>query len=413
MLSCAARRVRRPVRAQMSANGMTLQRAGRCGPIWLMMWLTSWASLWLPSPSWGQEPVAASDGPGEPARSVKVAVLDIVGEGVEQSLARSLTASIKREAARNPAFELVEQEQIDLLDSLLLFGCEEATPECLVQLAESVGAERLIYGRLTESQGMRQVAVHVFHVEEAQVRRTWSRRFSAQVDTATFFAEEMEIFLGGRRPVKPARLRVSSNVRSSAVIVDGELVGRSPLMTERLKPGTYQVEVTREGYTRDVRQVVLVAGEDTLIEVTLKPLAPPQREIEAPPPVASPPAAAPPANDALSEGGVVLSPLGWTLLGAGLATLAAGGVMGALTAQTQSDFDATSLERESSRLKSRGERQAQTANILFGVGGGAVALGVVFLIVDAMGGPQQARLGGQVRVGLQGGGGVFMWESRF
>lgn len=392
---------------------MNFQRTELCASLFLWGLIAALTVFCVPSTLLAQGPAGEAAEPGESPRSVKVAVLDIVGEGVEQSLARSLTASIKREAARNPVFELVEQEQIDLLDSLLLFGCEEVTPECLVQLAESVGAERLVYGRLTQSRGMREVTVNVFDVEEARVRQTWRRRFSAQVDTAAFFAQEMEIFLGGRRPAKPARLRVSSNVRSSAVIVDGELVGRSPLMTERLEPGTYEVEVTREGYTRDVRQVVLVAGEDTLIEVTLKPLSAPSDESEQSPAVVVAPVVTPPADDALTEGGVVLSPLGWTLLSAGALTLAAGGVMGALTAQTQADFDATTLEREGARLKSQGERQAQAANILFGVGGGAAALGVSLLIIDAVQGRDGERLGGRFSVGVQGEGGVLMWGRRF
>src|SRR5205085_2961192 len=77
----------------------------------------------------------------------------------------------------------------------------------------------------------------------------------------------------------------------------------------------------------------------------------------------------------------------WTLLGAGVAGLAAGGALGGLTLAKQSDFDSKFAGgrptgagyRQAQDLASDGKNFALGSNIAFGVGGAAMLAGAILL----------------------------------
>jgi hypothetical protein len=58
--------------------------------------------------------------------------------------------------------------------------------------------------------------------------------------------------------------------RNAEVWVDGEFRGTAPV-TLHLAAGTHQVELRLDGYETWKRELVVVAGNDTRVEATLKP----------------------------------------------------------------------------------------------------------------------------------------------
>ncbi|MEL6182370.1 MAG: PEGA domain-containing protein, partial [Myxococcota bacterium] len=183
-----------------------------------------------------------------PDKTYQVAVLNVIGEGVSEELAREVTRVLKQETARNPSHVLVQQEDIALLESLFLFGCESPTPDCMTQLAESLEADRLVYGRLVEVDGLYDIEINIFDRQEGREVSKWNKRFTANANVVGFFTREMEIFLGGRNPESAVVLRVSANVPNALVTIDGKQAGRTPFFTDKLAEGRHSIEVSKEGY---------------------------------------------------------------------------------------------------------------------------------------------------------------------
>ncbi len=349
----------------------------------------------------------------------RVAVLNVVSEGADDALAVDITRVIKAEARGNAAFTLVQQEDIALYESLLLFGCEDPTPQCMTRLAESLEADRLIYGRLVRVGELFDISIEIFDARKGRSVERWQKRFTREVDTIGFFKDEMGRFIGGREAPSLATLRISSNVRSAAVTVDGAMIGRTPFMTDRLAPGVHRVEVSREGYNLWRRDVTLAHGEERFFEVTLHPTG----------------AVGGGPGDAVGSegagGGIVgkgdgvgriddvppkvelpeglgISTYGWVSTGVGAAALVSGGVLGMMVNDAQRDFDATDIEREAVDIKARGERLAEAANALYALGGAAVMTGVILIVADSF-----AQEGDGPAIAPTPGGASLLWQGRW
>ncbi len=95
--------------------------------------------------------------------------------------------------------------------------------------------------------------------------------------------------------------------------------------------------------------------------------------------IAEPPP--PPAEDP------ALAILGWTLVGTGAGTLAAGGAMAGVTYDSMQQFERATRVVDQLRLRDQVREQSLVADVLFAAGGTLAAGGVVVLVADALDGP--------------------------
>ena len=324
-------------------------------------------------------PAQAQAPGGQGGKVYDVAVLNVIGEGVSEDLAQEITRVLKQETARNPSHRLVQQEDIALLESLFLFGCDAPTPDCMGQLADSLSADRLIYGRLTEVSGLYDIRINIFDRSEGREVEQWNKRFTANANVVGFFSREMESFLGGRDPDSAVEMRVAANIPNALVIIDGQRVGRTPFFTDKLEPGRHTIEVSKEGYKPWSYTGNLAAGVQLNFKASLDARqstgAVTKRDDDQPYRDDGPPA---PTVDT----SVQLRTLGWTSVGLGVASLATGAVFGLLVLQSERDAEAAEELEEAQDIEARGQAWATTANILYGAGGGLVALGVLLVILD-------------------------------
>lgn len=185
------------------------------------------------------------------------------------------------------------------------------------------------------------------------------------------------------------------------VRVDGELVGRSPLEEPvRLGLGDHRLEASLDGFATTSRTFNLKPRDSVTEAVTLEPLS--KRAPQplgtpaplAPLPRVSPAATTPPSNDAKSpsgisdeHGGARLTTPGWITAGTGAVLLVGGAVAGiwALSLDADLEGDCPGGHCPSARGSDidRLETLATTSNVLFGLGAGATAAGVVMLLLDA------------------------------
>ncbi len=194
-----------------------------------------------------------------------------------------------------------------------------------------------------------------------------------------------------------AELMVSTNVSSVVIVVDGILVGETPLAEPlSLEPGSHAVELTHDGYESISREIQVTGGDKRTLDFTLVEKAP--EVVIVPEPVEPQPAPQPaPQPFAPAEEGKKskLSPLFWVGFAGTLVVGAGAGVFFGLTSVKKSDFNNydekysdPDLEEQSTIDDYDDKRQtaktdAELNNKLaigLGIGAGALAISTIIIM---------------------------------
>ncbi len=162
------------------------------------------------------------------------------------------------------------------------------------------------------------------------------------------------------------------------VQLDGESLGAAPLDRVQVKPGDHIVEVRADGYLPETDRFTVVADEDRIVTVALRPVPPP----EVPVPVVTVAPRSP------------YHPWQWVALGLGGALIVAGGTVYALA---QGDYDKADSGRkkhtmdyaEGSDLYDAGNTKRLAGGALLGAGGAVLAGAAVLLALDLTWKPPQ------------------------
>ena len=165
------------------------------------------------------------------------------------------------------------------------------------------------------------------------------------------------------------QLSINTNPAGARVLIDGQPVGRTPVVEASAKVGTREVSVEMQGYTEQVHQVVVTAGAPARLDVTLVAIE-----------------AASPADP--GEGQAPRRPRRrlWTWIAAGSAVAAAAAGIG-LGASAMSDHEEyeTLTAADGQRLdelEASMDDKILTANIMFGVAGALAVTSVVLFFVE-------------------------------
>lgn len=73
--------------------------------------------------------------------------------------------------------------------------------------------------------------------------------------------------------IKPVRLSINSDPPDASVLFDKKNVGKTPYTDSKLKPGTYNILVSLQGYQKEQHTVTLGSGEQDSMFVTLMPVS--------------------------------------------------------------------------------------------------------------------------------------------
>jgi hypothetical protein len=169
-------------------------------------------------------------------------------------------------------------------------------------------------------------------------------------------------------------LAITSTVKFAEITIDGQSRGATPLELRNLKTGSYRVEASREGYVTWRGTAEVKADRMTRLVIEMAPTA-----------------ATAPAPGFLDA----IRVRTWVVAGVGAACLAAGIALGAHLGALQNEMDGLAGDTfaeidRMEELKESGEREAVAANVMLGLGGGALLTSVVLAYLDYARGGQPA-----------------------
>jgi len=258
-----------------------------------------------------------------------------------------------------------------------------AAPACVgAKLSGVVAADRVVLGTLGRDQRNYLVQLWLLDLK--------SDRVLADVDRAILIAsrrlvqdvtEAIPPLLRGEGE-RRGTLRITSTVKGAEVTLNGEQLGMAPVSVQ-LKPGRYQIQVTRKNHMSVERLVDVNAGETTVEEVRLILLPGMRAEPDA--------LATRPAGRA-SEATVSLPWTAWLAFGVSATAAGTGGYFGLqarlIEGRLRDGRDPDTGVYGGTRAEAlAGRTDAVAANVLYGVALAAAAGGVLFTLSTPPEGP--------------------------
>ena len=293
----------------------------------------------------------------QPAAAAPLIMLPLQGKCTIETLDGELTETI-REVGRE-----VSTSSLGLDDMMMAVGCVGVIDaDCLQKIGQSIKASELVVGTVSQKGNAARLQLRWFDVASGKDAGTTDAvlPLDPMVRKAALLGAVRSLF-GIKAPVAPPASRtgglaISANRPYVEISINGQTRGALPLELRDLDPGTYIILARLDGYISWQGEVVVAPGRMTRVEIEMIPS--PQGK------------KAPTFFEALRW------PT-WLMAGVGVAAIGGGIAFGAHMWSTQNDMDALEgdtldeLSRMES-LKESGQRDALAANILFGVGAGAL-----------------------------------------
>lgn len=207
------------------------------------------------------------------AHSVSVVVLALDSDDAEEQ-ADALTSALRSRVRASQGWSLTETSQsLGMLTAALRCQAKPLPADCEQRIAEQLKTERYIYGYVTRGPQTAQVTaeVHLYQKNRADtvIRETYADNLKDQNDDVLRkIAQRVLDRLGGSAV---GSIVVKMGSESGEVVVDGDK--RVPLQngTSRLElaPGSHSVEVVVSGQPPQKRNVLVTAGKETIVDLSL------------------------------------------------------------------------------------------------------------------------------------------------
>jgi hypothetical protein len=224
-------------------------------------------------------------GPSRAEAKYRIAVLgvepDDAGATAEKTanLARWATDALRARAQQARAkFDIGANTDKNVGDLKLVSDCLDEKLDCMVQIGQDLGVERMVYGKLSKTktgwvlslkylnvaakkmEGQEELIVSAADASEEGVRKVASAGFARVAGIAT-----------------SGSIEIQANVDSATVLVDGTargtVTGRAASIAE-VAEGSYTVQVQAPGYKPWEKKITVRAGEPTLVVAELEPETP-------------------------------------------------------------------------------------------------------------------------------------------
>ncbi|KAA3610332.1 MAG: DUF2380 domain-containing protein [Calditrichaeota bacterium] len=113
----------------------------------------------------------------------RIAVLDLQGEGVSKSAAKTLTDRLRSKLVNTGAFHVLERDQMDEIlgeQGFQQSGC--VSDECLVEIGRLVGVEQMVGGSIGKIGQTYTLDLRIIDVQTGRIMKTVSEDYRGDAD---------------------------------------------------------------------------------------------------------------------------------------------------------------------------------------------------------------------------------------
>ncbi len=258
----------------------------------------------------------------------------------------------------------VSPSSLGLDDMKMAVGCvgDENDVECLAKMGQSIKAGGLVLGKVSQTGNAARLQLRWFDVGANKLAGSTDAvlPLDPMVRKAALLGAVRSLF-GVKAPVttpsdKTGGLAITSNQPYVEITINGQARGALPLELRDLEPMTYVILARLDGYLSWRGDVVVAPGRMTRVNIEMIP--------------------SPQGKKAPTFFAAVRWPT-WLVFGVGVAAMGGGVAFGSHMWSAQNDMDDLKGDtidelKRMEELRETGQRDALAANILFGIGAGAL-----------------------------------------
>ncbi|HJL20022.1 MAG TPA: PEGA domain-containing protein [Sandaracinaceae bacterium LLY-WYZ-13_1] len=217
-------------------------------------------------------------GPSVASAQTDVMVLGVRSVEGDDEFTRNLTGALRHEASQVDGWEVSERE-VTLSQMSLAHGCEEPDPTCMAQIAESLEADKVVYGEVRRTSAGEEydfsVNLHVFDAASGEIERSVAETIPGirrDIDDLREPSRRYVAALSGAPRL--GTVHVSVNVPGAEVFMDGESAGVTDddgeLVIENAQAGSRNLRIVAEGHQSFRSTVSVEAYGEATFEAELE-----------------------------------------------------------------------------------------------------------------------------------------------
>lgn len=221
---------------------------------------------------------AACIAPAAASAQAEVMVLGIRSVEGDDEFARNLTGALRHEASQVSEWTVSDRE-VTLAQLVLAHGCAEPDPACMTQIADSLQADRLLYGEVRRTSAGESydfsINLHVFNGQSDEIEASVADtipQIRRDIDDLREPARRYVAALSGAPRLGTAHIVV--NVPGAEVFVDGESVGttddQGELIVENVEAGSRNVRIVAPGHQSFASTLSVEAYGEATFEAELQ-----------------------------------------------------------------------------------------------------------------------------------------------
>lgn len=204
----------------------------------------------------------------------RLAVTNLEARGVDVILARTVTDTITTTLDNQKVFQVISEGEIlqiiEMEQTRQQIGCE-AMSECLAELAGALGLSLAVSGALTRVGKDYLLTLILTNTLEAKVMSRQRRQVSRAEDLPDETASAVGMLVRDLLEEQSGELRLTSAEEGANVLVDGSLIGVTPLNPQQLTGGPHQVQVIKQGFINWGKDIYVRKSEPVALETVLVP----------------------------------------------------------------------------------------------------------------------------------------------
>lgn len=212
------------------------------------------------------------------ASAQTVVVLGIRSVEGDDEFARNLTGAL-RHAASQVGGWTVSDSEVTLAQMALAHGCDDPDPACMAQVAQTLGAQRIVYGDVRRTSAGEpydfSVNLHLFNAESGRIERSVADTIPGVRRDIDDLREPVRRYMSQLSGApQTGSVRISVNVPGAEVFIDGEPVGTADgegrLIITDVQAGSRNVRIVAPGHQSFRSTVSVEPFGEALFEAELQ-----------------------------------------------------------------------------------------------------------------------------------------------
>jgi TolB-like protein len=191
-------------------------------------------------------------------KRISIAVNDLVGQGIDQPTATTISERLRVELINTQAFRVMERSQMtNILQEQGFQQTECVDNSCIVQMGQLLGVEHMVMGTIGKVGSMYTISLRLVNVATGEVLYTASEDCRCEIEdvlTAATPRIAMKLELAVEKAIFGA-LDIKTVPARGAILINGNKIGETDYNNDRFIPGDYTLRVEMPTYEPVERKI--------------------------------------------------------------------------------------------------------------------------------------------------------------